>query len=169
MNWLQQIGDMITRYRGTSRGAAVEEFERLATTVPRSVLVDAVSETFSAELSGSFGPVIGNIYSCCDGVLKAQILNTLFSSVGTAILPHVAGFPELKFFQHGSPITPEQAEVVDPTHVEAFVSAAQDADPSVVEKISGLCCSNPALLCMLDEQYLGVIIGRMRRSESTIV
>jgi hypothetical protein len=85
MNW-NDLGDILNRYAQDQTGNADDDFDRVAPQVPRSAVSQSVAEAFRSPQTEPFPNMLGQMFGQAAPGERANILNSLLSSLGPAVL-----------------------------------------------------------------------------------
>jgi stage V sporulation protein SpoVS len=144
MSLLDQFGDIFNQYNAGSTpsnpDAAIQHYQQVATQAPPSALSGALAAVFRSPQTGTFGQNISSMFSQSDPNQRAGILNTLLSSGGSNILAHLGLSPAT------TQVSPQQATQISPATIEQAATAAQNEDPSIIERASGFYAQHPTLV-----------------------
>lgn len=161
MSILSSLGDL---YQKISAGAANPEqhFSQVAQTAPTSSLANGLTAAFRSGETAPFAQMASQLFSNGNGSQQARVLNTLLSSVGPGVLASVGGGGLASLLQSGqSSVTPEQAAQISPGDVQKLAEHAEQHDPSIVERLSGVYAQHPVLVQSLGSAALGIIVKKM--------
>lgn len=168
MDWMNQLGNIVQKYRGTGGGndpGADHDFDQVARSAPRPVLAKGLAEAFRASSTPPFGQIVETLFTHGDPTQRSGILSILLSLLGPSGARDVArtsGAASLAgLLGWAGQITPQQASEVDPSAVRHMAEEAERRDPSVVEKISDFAAEHHGLTRTLGGSVLGSALGRL--------
>ena len=142
----------------------VSHFGQVAQQAPRSVVSQGLAEAFRADETPPFGEMVGRLFGNSDPQQRAGLLNQLLGSIGPGLLGAGAGGSLaylLRRFGTGLAVTPEQASVVTPDHVQQIAHYAEQRNPSIVDRVSDFYANHPILVKTLGTAALTVALAKM--------
>ena len=166
MDWMQAIGDIVSRYTGTSGGAASapadphKDYCNIAASAPKQVMADALSHTFRSDQTPDFADMVSNLFRQSNPTQQAGLLNQLIGTLGPAAL---ASIPALGGVAGGASVTPETARQVSADQVRQMANSAQRANPSIVEQVSGFYAQHPDVVKALGGAAVAIAIQHIAR------
>lgn len=182
MQWINQIGDLLQQYHGTPANQAPatvdNDFDQFTQVAPQSAISQGLAEAFRSNQTPPFGNMLGQLFGQSNGMQRANILNTLISIAGPALLSQVlnrrgssasGGLGGLLGSLSGAAqpaITPEQAEQISPEEVQEIAAEAEQRDPSIVDRVSDLYAEHPTLIKTLGGAALAVILAKLAKDHS---
>jgi hypothetical protein len=91
MSWMDQLGGMLQQYAGSGQAthSTEDDFERASQLAPRDALSSGLSEAFRSQNTPPFPNMLGQMFGNSNGMQRANILNTLLSVAGPALLSSV--------------------------------------------------------------------------------
>jgi len=174
MNWLNQVTDILNKY-GSSRPGTVpdsvdDDFDRFSTTAPSSQLSEGLAEAFRSDQTPPFASMLSHLFGRSPAMQKSSVLNTLVATLGPALVSqllarHGAGHAATQL-QNGGAISPEQAEQIPATSIEAVAAEAEKSDPSIVDRISKFYADQPALVKTLGGLALTVAMAKIAQRQT---
>jgi hypothetical protein len=167
MDWMQAISDIVSRYTGTSGGAASapadphKDYCHIAASAPTQVMADALSHTFRSDQTPDFADMVSNLFRQSNPTQQAGLLNQLIGTLGPAAL---ASIPALRgVVAGGAGVTPETASQVSADQVRQMANSAQRANPSIVEQVSGFYAQHPDVVKALGGAAVAIAIQHIAR------
>jgi hypothetical protein len=173
MSWLEQIDDVLQRYKGASTSSppadAPADFAKLAAHAPPSAISGGVTEAFRSANTPPFGQMISALFGSSNPQQRAGILNHLIPAAGPAagsLLGKLAGefsgaAPQTQSPQGTPTVTPEQAQQVQPATVRDLATQAQKNDPSIMERAGEFYAQHPQLIQGLGAGALALIMSHV--------
>jgi hypothetical protein len=166
MDWMQTIGDILSRYTGTPGGAASapadphKDYSQIAASAPKEVMADALSHTFKSDQTPDFAEMVSNLFRQSNPTQQAGLLNHLIATLGPSAL---ASIPALRGLSGSSSVTPQAASQVSADQVRQMANSAQRANPSIVEQVSGFYAQHPDVVKALGGAALAIAIQHIAR------
>lgn len=165
MSLLDQLGGLLQQYSGGANQPPADvdqHFDQVAKVAPREEIAGGLSSAFRSNQTPAFGSMLGNLFQHSDSNQRAGILNTLLQGVsgggGTAGgLGNVLGMLGLTSGQ----VSPQQAQNVSPEAVEKLATAAEQHDPSVVDRASQFYAEHPQAVKALGGLALAMVMGHI--------
>ncbi|HEY8605973.1 MAG TPA: hypothetical protein VIM12_02515 [Noviherbaspirillum sp.] len=163
------IGRILEQYGGQQGGRQQQEVERdfddVASNAGQEDLRDGVAEAFRSDQTPPFASMVSQLFGQADGQQRAGMLNQLLAGAGPALLGSLLGGGALGgILNRGDAqpaLTPEQASRLTPEQVQDIAARAEQANPGVIEKMSGFYAQNPTLVKALGGAALAIALGRM--------
>jgi len=171
MSWMDQLGGLLQQYAGAGQPTQTTEddFDRAAQLAPRDALSGGLSEAFRSQQTPPFPNMLGQMFGNSNGTQRANILNTLLSVAGPALLSSIlqrgGGMGNLAGMLQGGQITPQQAEQIPPQAVEEIAREAEQRDPSVIDRVSDFYSEHPTLIKTLGAAALAVAMSGMTKQK----
>ena len=167
MNWMNEIGGLLSKYRGGSASPesnVAEDFGKIASQAPTSELTSGLAQAFRSDSTPPFGNMVSQLFAQSDGTQRAGILSHLMAAAGPAVASGGAlGSLAALIPGGGRSLTPEQAQQVRPEDVQQLATEAAKRDPSVVDRASEFYAQHPTLIKTLGAGALAVMMSRMSR------
>ena len=168
------LGNILQQYLGGSPDPQVAEqhYAQTAQAAPPEVLSHGLSGMFKSDATPPFGQMAGQLFGQSDPNQRAGLLNQLIAGMGPAVLASLArrggggGLGAILGQLTGgggapASVTPAQAQNVTPDQVQVIADQAHQADPSIVDKISGFYAQHPGLVKTLGSAALTVALAKM--------
>lgn len=163
MDILQQYANQSSATAGADTG---NHFGRVAQNAPQDVVKDGLAQAFRSDQTPPFAQMVSSLFSRSNTQQRAGLLSLIMRAVGpgalAGVLSNIPGH-----LQGSQQVTPEDAEKVQPGHVEQLVADAEKRNPQVVDMVSDFYAQHPDLVKTLGSAALGIalsaIAGRMRR------
>ena len=189
MDWMKSLESMFDRYSDDVRPEAVpdtvdDDFDQVATTAPPEALSEGLAAAFRSDHTPEFPQMASQMFGRASGAQRANILGTLIQVVGPLVMQQIAarrqgtagggpagglgGILDKILGRNQSPVTPEEAEAVDPQTVEELAREAEKKDPSIIDRLSRVYAEQPQLLKTLGGIALAVALGRLAQRHGTL-
>jgi hypothetical protein len=174
MDWMNQIGGMLQKYIGTQATQAPhsvdDDFDQVTQAAPKSALSDGLAAAFRSDQTPPFGQMAAQLFGRSNGQQKANILNTLISIAGPALVSQLlsrGGSSGLAGLLGGGArqVTPQEAEQVPPQAVEEIASSAEKKDPSVIDRLSDFYAEHPSLVKTLGGAALTIALAKIAQRQ----
>ncbi len=166
MDWMKTVGGLIEQATGAGAdpNAIAGHFDQAAQAAPHGALADAVSGMMRSSQTPDFGQLLSGLFSGAQPHQQAGLLNTILTLVGPQLVAQVLGghgMGNLAGMLTGgaAQVTPEQASQVPPNAMGEIGARAMEANPSVVEQVSGFVASHPDLLKSLGPSVLSSVLS----------
>lgn len=166
MDWMNEIGEVLQQYRGTSAQNppqnASEDFQKVAQRAPPEVLSNGIAQAFRSDSTPPFAQMISQLFSQSNPAQRAGILNHLISAAGPAVLSSGLLGSLSGALQGQNPrVTPERAQEVQPATVQQIAQQAQANDPSIIDRAGAFYSQHPKLVQGLGAAALAVMMSHM--------
>ena len=169
MGWADGLGQVLQNVLGgkASDADVHSAFDKVASAAPHEELAQGLSHVFNSDQTPPFEQMVGGLFGKSSPDQKAGMLNQMISSLGpsaASVLGGVGGLGGLaSVLQGGGNVTPAQAQDVSPAAVEAIAKKAQQANPSIVDSISGFYAKNPQLVKAIGAGALALLMSKIAR------
>jgi hypothetical protein len=169
MSWTDELGQLLKQYEGASPNAPPasvhSDFSNVAQSAPPSSLASALGAAFRSPQTGSFGEMVAQLFNQSDPSQRAGILGHLLQAAGPGALSGgvLSGLGGLLGNQGGA-VTPQQAQQVPGSAVQALADQAEKRDPSVVDRASQFYAQHPTLVKGLGAVALAVAMSHMSKN-----
>ena len=174
MSWLEQINDVLQRYRNapgtTAPPDASTDFAKVAAHAPPEAISGGLAEAFRSTNTPPFGQMLSELFSSSGPQQRAGILNHLLAGAGPAaagmlsrVLGQGPGSQPQPAAAGQATVTPEQAQQIDPNAVRDLANQAQQRDPSIVERASDFYAQHPQLVQGLGAAALAMIMSHVSK------
>ena len=178
MDWLNQLGGLLSQYSGASaaqpRESAENDFDQLAGMAPQGDIADALAASFRSQETPPFPQMLGQLFGNSGGQQKADMLNTLIGTLGPGLLAGLAsqmgGAGGLAGLLGGGQtrIAPEQAEQIPAETVTQLAAEAEKRDPSIVDQLGNFYAQQPQLVKTLGAAALTVALAHLGRKHKLL-
>jgi hypothetical protein len=156
MGILDEVGGILKQYQSAGTTPPPQEvathFDQVANTVPSSTLADGIAHAIRSDQTPDFAQIVSSLFGQANGAQKAGMLSQLMAAVGPQAAALVGG-PDAA--------TSEQAQHIAPLALKQLADRAQQADPSVIDKLSGFYAQHPTLVKSLGAGALALIMSRV--------
>ena len=173
MGWADGLGQVLQNVLGgkASESDIHSAFDKVAGAAPPGELAQGLSHVFNSDQTPPFEQMVGGLFGKSSSDQKAGMLNQMISALGPSagnVLGGLGGLGGLAaVLQGGGTVTPAQAQDVSPAAVEAIARKAQQANPSVVDSISGFYAKNPQLVKAIGAGALALLMSRLAKRGSS--
>jgi hypothetical protein len=175
MDWLNQVTDIVDKY-GSSRRSSVPntvdaDFDRLSQMAPSEHVSEGLAEAFRSQQTPPFASMLSQLFGRSPANQKSNVLNTLVATLGPALVSqllakHGAGLAATELQNGKAKISPEVAEQIPSSSVEAVAAEAEKKDASVVDRISKFYADQPALIKTLGGLALTVAMAKVAQRQT---
>lgn len=178
MSWIDQLGGMLQQYASAKPNEAPhtahDDFDQVSNVAPKDAVAGGLADAFRSSDTPPFPNMLGQMFGQSSGPQRANILNTLLSTVGPALLSgalsrHGQGsnLGQLAGLLGGGQtrVTPEQAEHISPQAVEEIAREAERSDPTVIDRVSDFYAEHPTLIKGLGAAALAVAMSGMAKQK----
>lgn len=173
MSWLDQIGGLLQQYAASGQASQTTEddFDKAAGVAPREAMSQGLAEAFRSDSTPPFANMLGQLFGNSSGRDRANILNTLLSAAGPALLSgalHQQGATGLGPFSSlldRGEVSAEDAEKISPEAVEVLARQAEKEDPSIIDRVSDFYSEHPGLVKTLGAAALAVAMSGMSKQK----
>jgi hypothetical protein len=168
MAWMEEIEDVVSRYTGSSGGAAAaqanphQDYVDIANSAPPQVMADALSHTFRSDQTPSFPEMVSSLFRQSSSDQRAGVLSQLLQKVGPAALAGLPAQSALAGILGGrQSVTPDTAAQVSAEQVQQIATQAQKSDPSVIDRVSAFYAQHPGVVKALGGAAISIAIQRI--------
>ena len=177
MSWFDQLGGILQQYAnaGQPTNTTEEDFERAATVAPRDAMSQGLAEAFRSDQTPPFPNMLGQLFGNSSGAQRANILNTLLSVAGPALMSSAlqkggggmsGALGQLGgLLGQGGQVSPQQAEQISPQAVEELAQHAEQRDPSIIDRVSDFYSEHPGLVKTLGAAAMAVAMSGMAKQK----
>jgi hypothetical protein len=169
MGWADGLGQVLQNVLGgkASEADVHSAFDKVAGAAPQGELAQGLSHVFNSDQTPPFEQMVSGLFGKSPPDQKAGMLNQIISSLGPSagsVLGGVGGLGALaSVLQGGGTVTPAQAQEVSPEAVETIAKKAQQANPGIVDSISGFYAKNPQLVKAIGVGALALLMSRLSK------
>ena len=164
MSIFDQIGGLLQQYAGgqaqQNPAQAEQHFDQVAQAAPQEQVAEGLAGAFRSNQTPPFPNMLGQLFQNSNPNQRAGILNTLLQSVSAGGLGNLLG----TFGLTGGNVTPQQASQVPPEAVEKIAHAAEQHDPSVIDRASQFYAQHPQAVKTLGGLALAAVMAHMANS-----
>lgn len=175
MDWLNQVTDILDKY-GSGRSGNVPDsvdadFDRLSRMAPSEHVSEGLAEAFRSQQTPPFAGMLSELFGRSPANQKSNVLNTLVATLGPALVSQLlakygASRAATELQNGNAKISPEAAEQIPSSSVEAVAAEAEKKDPSVVDRISKFYADQPALIKTLGGLALTVAMAKVAQRQT---
>jgi hypothetical protein len=163
------IGNLLQQYlggaAGTNAGRALDDFDQVAQNAPRPAIAQGVTEALRSDQTPPFPQMVSQLFDKGDPTQRAGMLNQMLGGLGPGVLSSIAGGVLGNLFGggNGAPaaITPEQASKMSPEQVREIAEQAEQANPSIVDRMGDFYAEHPQLVKTIGGAALAILLGRV--------
>lgn len=171
MSLFDEIGGLLGQYAGVNPSqpptTVHNDYDQAVQSAPPNVVADGMAAALRSDHTADFGSTVAQMFGQADSSQRASILSSLLRSVGPGVLTSVLGGMGgslLNSLGNRQQITPEEAERISPAQVKEMANAAEQHDPSVIDRVSQVYAEHPGLFKALGTAALAVALTRMAKS-----
>ncbi len=140
---------------------------------PNDILSAGLAAMFRSDETPAFGQMAGQMFEQANPNQQAGMLNTLIAAMGPAVLAGLlnqggsAGAGALGGLLGplaggaAPPLTPAQAAKLSPEQVRLMAEHAEQADPSIIDRLSNFYAENPTLVKTVGTAALTIALAKM--------
>ena len=142
MTWM----DVLSRYRNSPTAlppTVDDDFDTIATQVPRHDLSDGLEEAFRSEQTPPFEQMVRRLFEHSDADQRAGAVNRVRETLGRG------------------PLTPDEARDLDPRDIEHLTAQARASSPNIMQRMAQFYADHPQLVRTLGQAALGIAMNRM--------
>ena len=176
MSWFDQLGGILQQYTSAGQPTATTEqdFEQAATVAPRDAMSQGLAEAFRSDQTPPFPNMLGQLFGNSSGAQRANILNTLLSVAGPALLSGAlqkggsgmsGALGQLGGLLNKGQVSPQEAEQIPPQAVEELARHAEQHDPSIIDRVSDFYSEHPGLVKTLGAAVMAVAMSGMAKQK----
>lgn len=174
MSWFDQLGGLLQQYAASGQASQTTEddFDKAAGVAPREAMSQGIAEAFRSDSTPPFASMLGQLFGNSSGRDRANILNTLMSAAGPALLSGAlqqkggsTGLGPFSSLLDRGEVSPEDAEKVSPEAVEVLARQAEKEDPSIIDRVSDFYSEHPGLVKTLGAAALAVAMSGMAKQK----
>jgi hypothetical protein len=179
MDWLK---DMLRQYaagQGSAPTAVApdprtveDDFDRLAQAGDPDDLTDGLAAAFRSDQTPPFPAMLAQLFERSAAPQRANILNTLLSTVGPQVVAALLGSRGVGgLFGSGgasNEVTPEMAQNIPPDVVREVAEQAEKKDPSIIDRLSRVYAEQPQLIKTLGAAALAIALAKVARRRGAL-
>ena len=175
MDWLNQATDILEKYGSTRTNSVPDsvdaDFDRLSRMAPADHVSEGLAEAFRSQQTPPFASMLSQLFGRSPANQKSNVLNTLVATLGPALVSqllakHGASRAATELQNGNARISPDVAEQIPSSSVEAVAAEAEKKDPSVVDRISKFYADQPALIKTLGGLALTVAMAKVAQRQT---
>jgi hypothetical protein len=176
MSWFDQLGGLLQQYANTDQPtqSTEQDFDQAASVAPHDALSQGLAEAFRSNQTPPFPNMLGQLFGNSSGADRANILNTLLSVAGPALLSGAlqrgggmgGALGQLgSLLGSGRQLSAQEAEQIPPQAVEELAREAEQRDPSIIDRVSDFYSENPGLVKTLGAAALAIAMSGMAKQK----
>ncbi len=163
------LGNILQQYLGnnanTQAGRAIDDdFDQVAQNAPRSAMAQGMTDVLRSDQTPPFAQMVSQMFDRSDATQRAGMVNQLLGGMGPGVLSSLAGGVLGNLFRGNdapAAITPEQAATMTPEQVEQIATAAEQQNPSIVDRMGDFYAEHPQLVKAIGGAALAMLLGRV--------
>lgn len=162
------LGNLLQQYLGgaanANAGRALDDFDQVASNVPRSAMAEGVTEALRSDQTPPFPHMVSQLFDHSDATQRAGMLNQLLTGIGPGLLGSIAGGALGNLFRGNdapAAITPEVAATMSPDQVKQIAEQAEQENPGIVERMGDFYAEHPQLVKTIGGAALAIVLGRV--------
>ena len=163
------FGNILQQYLGAnanihSNRAVDDDFDQVAQNAPRTAMAQGMTEVLRSDATPPFPQMVGQMFDKSDATQRAGMINQLLAGLGPGVLSSIAGGVLGNLFRGNeapAAITPEQAATMTPQQVEQIAQAAEQQNPSIVDRMGDFYAEHPQLVKAIGGAALALLLGRV--------
>ncbi len=163
------LGNILQQYLGAnanihSNRAVDDDFDQVAQNAPRTAMAQGMTEVLRSDATPPFPQMVGQMFDKSDATQRAGMINQLLGGLGPSVLSSIAGGVLGNLFRGNeapAAITPEQAATMTPQQVEQIAQAAEQQNPSIVDRMGDFYAEHPQLVKAIGGAALALLLGRV--------
>ena len=163
------LGNILQQYLGAnanihSNRAVDDDFDQVAQNAPRTAMAQGMTEVLRSDATPPFPQMVGQMFDKSDATQRAGMINQLLGGLGPGVLSSIAGGVLGNLFRRNEApvaITPEQAATMTPQQVEQIAQAAEQQNPSIVDRMGDFYAEHPQLVKAIGGAALALLLGRV--------
>lgn len=149
----------------------LQDFDEVSRQVPPADLGSGIAQAFRSDKTPDFGSMVANLFGGSNSQQRAGLLGELMRSVGPAVLSSVAGGAFGRMLQGRPPtvgatseatnVSAADVEAVSAEQVREVATAAEKADPSVMDRVGAYYGKHPEVVKILGGAALAIALGQL--------
>ena len=163
------LANILQQYLGGNapmqQGRAIDDdFDQVAQNAPRSAMAQGMTDVLRSDQTPPFPQMVGQMFDKSDANQRAGMVNQLLGGMGPGVLSSLAGGVLGNLFRGNeapAAITPEQAATMTPDQVEQIATAAEQQNPSIVDRMGDFYAENPQLVKAIGGAAIALLLGRV--------
>ncbi len=163
------LGNILQQYLGGNAnmqaGHSVDDdFDQVAQNAPRSAMAQGMTDVLRSDQTPPFPHMVSQMFDQSNASQRAGMVNQLLGGLGPGVLSSLAGGVLGNLFRGNdapAAITPEQAATMTPEQVEQIATAAEQQNPSIVDRMGDFYAENPQLVKATGGAALAMLLGRV--------
>jgi len=138
-----------------------QDFDDVARQVPTEALAGGIAGAFRSGQTPDFGQMVSSLFAGSNAQQQTGLLQQLARSLGPAVLANVAGGLFSRFHPDAGAPAAADAAAVSPDQVREMAAAAEQHDPSVMDRIGAYYAQHPDVVKVLGGTALAVALGQI--------
>lgn len=145
-------------------------FDEVAAQAPREAVGGGIAAALRSGAGGSFASSVEQLFGSSNANQKAGVLSHLIQAVEPAVLSSMAGGALARLLpgiSGGASPTPQDADAVSPAQAGELAAAAEQRDPSVIDRVGSFYAQHPAVVKALGAAALAIAMNHMANRTRT--
>ena len=145
-----------------------QDFDEVAAQVPADTLGGGIADALRSDRTPDFGSMAASLFGGSNPQQRAGMLGQLIRSLGPALLSSVAGGALGRTLQGRGreatlprDLSPTEVEQVSPEQVREIAAAAQQQDPSVLDRVGAYYAQHPQVVKVLGGAALAIALAQV--------
>lgn len=143
-----------------------QDFDDVARQVPQEALAGGLADAFRSNQTPDFGKMAASLFRGSNTQQQAGLLGQLAQSLGPGVLSSIAGgvLERLRGVGAGMAVeanAPAAAVNVSADEVTEIAEAAQQRDPSVLDRVGAFYAQHPEVVKVLGGAALAIALGQI--------
>lgn len=147
-----------------------QDFDDVARQVPADALGGGIADALRSDQTPDFGSMAASLFGGSNAQQRAGMLGQLIRTLGPALLSSVAGGALGRALQgregtgdgaNPAEFSPADVEQVTPDQVRDIAAAAQQQDPSVLDRIGAYYAEHPQVVKVLGGAALAIALSQV--------
>jgi hypothetical protein len=177
MDWLKQVTGILDKYGSDASSSRTvpesvdADFDHFARHAPSATISEGLAEAFRSQQTPPFASMLGQLFGRSASTQKTGVLNTLVATLGPALVSqllaqHGATKAASELQTGATTVSPQVAEQIPTSSIEAMAAEAEKKDPSIVDRVSEFYAQQPAVVKTLGGLALTVALAKMAQRQA---
>ena len=161
------LGDLLQKYLNPSNAPSTDasaHFDQVAQHASPDVVSQGIADALRSDETPPLGQMVSDMFSRANPQQQAGMLNQILSSLGPGALSSL-GAGALGGLAGalggGTQITPQQASQLSPQQVQDIANHAEQANPSIFDKLGNFYAQHPQLVKTLGSAAMTLALAKM--------
>jgi hypothetical protein len=161
------LGNLLQKYLNVPDRQAAEvpdHFDQVARHAPPDVMSGGIADALRSDQTPPLGQMVSEMFARGNPQQQAGMLNQILGSLNPAVVGSLGGvLGGLAGQARGGQVevTPEEASRISPQQVQDLANHAENANPSVFDKLGGFYAQHPDLVKTLGSAALAIALAKM--------